>query len=72
MAAQLVEALAGDFDLSRFRDEYRECILDLVTKKARGEAVAFKKMPPHRPEVVSFTDILKKSLRRVKKERKIA
>ncbi|MFZ0614473.1 MAG: Ku protein [Desulfobacterales bacterium] len=72
MAAQLVRALEGDFDPGRFQDEYRQRILELVAKKARGETVSFKKAPRRRTEVVSLADMLGKSVRRVKKERKIA
>ena len=38
MAEQLVESLAGDFEPDRFNDTYREQVLDLIAKKAAGEA----------------------------------
>ena len=37
MAEALVESLAADFDPSKYRDEYREQVLDLIERKAAGE-----------------------------------
>lgn len=40
MARQLVDSLTvDDFDPEKFRDEYRERVLDLIEKKAAGEVV---------------------------------
>jgi DNA end-binding protein Ku len=39
MARQLVESLATDFDPTRFRDEYRDRVLQLIEQKAEGKAV---------------------------------
>ena len=40
MAEQLIESLSGDFEPSRFRDEYRDRVLDLIERKAAGEEIA--------------------------------
>lgn len=42
MAEQLVEALAGDFEPTEFRDEYRDRVLELVEAKAEGKTVEFR------------------------------
>lgn len=39
MAAQLVESLATDFEPERFKDTYREAVLELIEKKASGQEV---------------------------------
>ena len=39
MAGSLVESLAGDFDPTQYRDEYREGVLDLLERKLNGEEV---------------------------------
>src|SRR5437773_1523414 len=39
MAKQLIESLSGDFDAEKYRDEYREELLSLIERKARGEEV---------------------------------
>ena len=37
MAEALVESLSADFDPAKYRDEYREQVLDLIERKAAGE-----------------------------------
>src|SRR5205807_2667025 len=39
MAKQLVGSLAGDFEPDRYRDTYRQEILDLIERKAQGEEI---------------------------------
>lgn len=39
IAKQLIGSLAAEFDPSRYRDEYRERILDLIERKAQGEQI---------------------------------
>ena len=72
MAEQLIKALEGDFDPRAFRDEYQDGVRDLIAAKARGETITLKKAPERKTEVISFTDLLKESVRQAKKERKIA
>lgn len=45
MAAQLVNSLAGDFEPERYRDSYRQEILDLIERKAQGEEIAVAPAP---------------------------
>jgi DNA end-binding protein Ku len=40
IAKQLVESLAGPFDPSRYRDTYRDEVIDLIERKAAGEEIA--------------------------------
>jgi DNA end-binding protein Ku len=39
MAKALIDSLSDDFDASQYRDEYREELLALIERKAKGEAV---------------------------------
>ena len=68
MARQLVEALAGEFDPTEFRDEYRERVMEFIEQKAKGKkprlhAVRSKKATP------SLTSALSKSIAMLKKEK---
>ncbi len=68
MARQLVEALAGEFDPTEFRDEYRERVMEFIEQKAKGKkprlhAVKSKKTTP------SLTSALSKSIAMLKKEK---
>jgi DNA end-binding protein Ku len=40
MAKQLVDSLAGDFEPEKYRDSYREQVLELIERKAQGEEIA--------------------------------
>ena len=39
MAAQLVDGLSAKFQPGRYRDTYRDRVLDLVERKAKGEEI---------------------------------
>lgn len=39
MARQLVAALTGEFDASRYRDEYREALLSVIEAKVAGQPI---------------------------------
>src|SRR5450755_620663 len=40
MAQQLIDSLSSDFDPTKYRDEYRDRVLDLIERKAAGEEIA--------------------------------
>jgi DNA end-binding protein Ku len=42
MANQLIDSLASDFEPDKYRDEYRERVLDLIERKAQGETVVIE------------------------------
>jgi DNA end-binding protein Ku len=67
MARQLVDSLTSEFDPSRYKDEYREKVLDLIERKAAGEEIA---VPPEAPAPARVPDLmaaLEASLAAVKK-----
>lgn len=48
MAAALVDTLAESFDPSKYKDTYRERVLEVVRRKEAGEKIALP--PPEEPE----------------------
>jgi DNA end-binding protein Ku len=40
MAQQLIASLSADFDPTKFKDDYRERVLELIERKAAGEEIA--------------------------------
>jgi DNA end-binding protein Ku len=40
IAKQLIESLAGPFEPDKYRDEYRDEVLNLIERKAAGEEIA--------------------------------
>jgi DNA end-binding protein Ku len=70
MAAQLIESLADDLDLSEFRDEYREKLMELIETKAKGGKVKLKKFRPRAAsEDEDLASSLEASLAELKKKR---
>ena len=69
MAKQLIESLSGEFDPEKYRDEYREELLALIERKARGEevveAVSEEPKPTKAPDLMAA---LEESLAAVKGE----
>lgn len=45
VARRLVESLAEPFDIARYRDTYREAVLDLIDRKASGEEIVVEPRP---------------------------
>jgi DNA end-binding protein Ku len=72
MAEQLIESLSGEFEPSKFHDEYRERVLNLIERKAAGEEIAVQ---PEAEEPVAAPDLmaaLEASLAAVRDEKKPA
>jgi DNA end-binding protein Ku len=69
MAKQLIESLTSDFDPDKYRDEYREELLDLLERKAAGKEVV--SAPSEEPKPTKAPDLmaaLEESLAAVKGE----
>jgi DNA end-binding protein Ku len=69
MAKQLVESLSSDFDPERYEDEYREKLLSLIERKAKGEEIV--SAPTEEPKPTKAPDLmaaLEESLAAVKGE----
>ena len=61
MARQLIDSLSVKFDPAKYQDDYREKVLELIDKKAKGEEIRFA--PAAREaKVVNLMDALRKSL----------
>src|SRR3954463_8230800 len=55
MAQQLISSLATDFEPGRYRDEYREKVLELIERKAEGEEIV---VAPEAPEPARVPDLM--------------
>ena len=66
MAQQLIDSLASDFDPSKYHDEYRDKVLDLVERKAQGEEIAVQPEAEHPSKVPDLMAALEASLAAVK------
>lgn len=71
LAMQLIDALAADFEPRKYKDDYREAVLDLIERKAKGEKIVTAPVEPEEEgKVIDLMAALEKSLKQVKGERK--
>ena len=68
MARQLIDSLGSKFEPSKYRDEYREHVIDLIERKAAGEEIAVQPQEEPTP-VPDLMAALEASLKSVKKEK---
>jgi DNA end-binding protein Ku len=55
MAQQLINSLSGEFDPTKYKDEYRERVLELIERKAAGEEIAVQ---PEAEEPAAAPDLM--------------
>jgi DNA end-binding protein Ku len=68
MAEHLIDSLSGDFDPAKYKDEYRQRVMEMIRKKAKGEEVVTQ--PPvaeKAPRVVNLMAALEASLAEARK-----
>jgi DNA end-binding protein Ku len=70
LAAQLVESISADFDPSRWHNEYRERLCELIAAKARGKKIAPVRAK-RKPRQTNLADSLRASIAAAK-EKKVA
>ena len=66
MAQQLIDSLSSEFDPSRYHDEYREKVIELIERKASGEEIAVQPEAPQPARVPDLMAALEASLAAVK------
>ena len=71
VAEQLIDSLATDFKPDKYHDDYKECVLEMIERKAHGEEVIaapqVEKKPVHAGDLMAA---LEASLAEAKKEAK--
>jgi DNA end-binding protein Ku len=66
MAQQLIDSLAGEFEPERYRDSYREKVLELIERKASGEEITAAPEAPAPAKVPDLMAALEASLAAVR------
>ena len=66
MAQQLIDSLSSDFEPSKYHDEYREKVLELIEAKADGQEIAIQPTDEEPQEVPDLMAALEASLAAVK------
>lgn len=67
MAEQLVKSLSSKWEPDKYKDEYRDKVLELIHKKAEGEEIVATTPEPEPTKVVSLMDALRRSLEATKR-----
>jgi DNA end-binding protein Ku len=66
MARSLIDSLTTDFEPDKYRDEYRERVLELIEQKASGQEIVVEEAAEEAPRVVDLMAALEASLAAVK------
>jgi DNA end-binding protein Ku len=66
MARSLIDSLTTDFEPDKYKDEYRERVLNLIEQKASGQEVVVEESAEEAPRVVDLMAALEASLAAVK------
>jgi DNA end-binding protein Ku len=69
MAESLVDSLTAAFEPEKYRDEYREQVLDLIEIKAAGEEFQVPEAAAEKPKVVDLMAALEASVAAAKEAR---
>ncbi len=69
MAEALVASLSADFEPDKYRDEYRQQVLDLIERKAAGEEFEVPEVAAAAPKVVDLMAALEASVKAAKEAR---
>ncbi|NLT05507.1 MAG: Ku protein [Solirubrobacterales bacterium] len=68
MAGELIASLTSEFDPAKYRDTYRDQVLDLIERKAEGEEIAVQPQEEERPEVPDLMSALEASIAASKRQ----
>lgn len=63
MAAQLIEAMTGEFDPTAYRDEYREALMQVIEAKIEGRETVEVEAPEEETKLVDLMAALQASVR---------
>jgi DNA end-binding protein Ku len=66
MAQQLIDSLSGGFEPQRYKDSYREKVLELIERKAAGEEITVQAEAPEPAKVPDLMAALEASLAAVR------
>src|ERR687891_446055 len=72
MAQQLIDSLSSEFEPEKYRDEYRERVLDLIERKAQGETIVIEEPEAEPEKVPDLMAALEASIASAKKPEKKA
>ena len=66
IATSLIESLTSEFKPASYRDSYREAVLDMIDRKAKGEEMVMPEEPEEKAQVVDLLAALEASVEKAK------
>ena len=69
VAAQLIESLSTEFEPKKYKDTYREAVLDLIKKKSKGEEIEIERPEVDEGKVVDLMAALEASVKEARDRR---
>ena len=69
MAEQIIESLSAEFDITKYKDEYRSQVLEFIERKAEGETVITQPETRETGKVVDLMAALEASLAAMKNKK---
>jgi DNA end-binding protein Ku len=69
IATSLIESLSTSFKPSAYKDTYREQVLEMIERKAKGQEIVLPEEPEEKAEVVDLLAALEASIEAAKKGR---
>jgi DNA end-binding protein Ku len=66
LAIKIITDLSGEFDLTEYRDHYREKVEELIQKKLKGEKIIVEK--PVKEEAKELMTALRETLKQLEKK----
>jgi DNA end-binding protein Ku len=67
MAKSIVDMLTGEFDYGQYKDEYREALLEIISKKAEGQVI--EAPAPAAAKITDLTEALRASVEEIRKRK---
>ncbi|MFD2147747.1 hypothetical protein [Mucilaginibacter antarcticus] len=63
MGLMLIDQYAEKFDVTKFKDEYSDSLLNIIKAKSKGKRAKVKKLTPHKTAGTDLYDQLMESLK---------
>ncbi len=66
MAINLIEALSAEFDPAKYKDEYRDALLEVINRKIEGKPLEAAPVAKPAPKVMDLFETLRASVEAAK------
>ena len=67
MAKSIVDMLTGEFDFDQYKDNYREALLEIISRKAEGQVI--EAPVPAAAKITDLTEALRASVEEIRKRK---